>query len=105
MIILTAKAQGSYFNITIDGKVIKYWDEKHGKLWGGPLQYLPEDPKAIATIKMSRNKIPSFYIQLLKVSKEELEEFEKAQGEKELRDLVVKDLKKNGCEIVSEETK
>lgn len=94
--------QGKYFIITIDGKKILYWDNLQGAVWGGPLQYLPQDPKIQQKIQMSRNKIPAEFINLFFIPKWELEEFEKAKEEKELRDIVVLDLKKHNCKVVEE---
>lgn len=104
MIKLTFKKQGKYFIITIDGKKILYWDTLQGAIWGGPLQYLPQDPHIQQKIQMSRNRIPAEFVNLFFIPKWELEEFEKAKDEKELRDIVVRDLKRHYWEIDQEVT-
>lgn len=90
------------FIITIDNKVIKYWDRFEGLLWDGPLQYLPPDPKAKLKIITSRNRIPMGYIQLLLIPQEELDEYNKCTNDEELRLIVLKDALKNGCVLLEE---
>jgi len=91
---------GQFFIITIENRIIKYWDKFEGKVWGGPLQYLPPDPKTILKIKNSRNKIPIQFIELLSIPKNELAEFNNAKTDEELRDLVLKDTKRNSCKLI-----
>lgn len=104
MIKLMYKKQNEYFWIFIDNKSIFYTDKKQGELWGGPLQFLPPDPKVSEKIMKSRNKIPAVYKDLLIIPKDELEEFEKAKGDEELKQLVMRDCKKNQCELLKVET-
>lgn len=101
MIALTFEKSGQYFVITIEGKKILYWDNKQGKLWGGPLQYLPPDPKIAQKIQMSRNKIPAEFINLFFIPKWELDEFEKAQTEEELKEIVLRDTRNHGCKLIT----
>lgn len=100
MIKLMFSKNNQFFIITIENKTIKYWDKLEGKLWNGPLQYLPPDPKTISRIKMSRNKIPMHFIELLKIPKEEMAEFDNAKTDDELKELVIRDAKKNGCKLI-----
>jgi len=92
--------QGKYFIITIQDKKILYWDKLQGEIWGGPLQYLPQDEKIQQKIRMSRNKIPADFINLFFIPKYELEEFEKCQTDEELKAIVLNDLKKHNCKII-----
>lgn len=94
---------GAYFSITIsDGKVL-YWDKLQGSLWGGSLQYLPPSPSAIRTIDNSRNKIPQDFKKLLEVSSEELAEYEAVKhDDNKIKELVLKDTQKFGCQLVKE---
>ena len=105
MIVLMFEKRGQYFNITIENKKILYWDKCMGKLWGGPLQYLPPDPSALQKIEMSRNKIPQDFKEMIKVTKEDLADFENAKDEIELKELILKDTKRYGCKLIKEETK
>jgi len=89
-----------FFVIIIDNKKIWYWDKLQKSLWGGPLQYLPQDPNAVKQIEMSRNRIPAYFKELLTIPKDELEEFENAKDDKELMELVLRDCKKNGCKLI-----
>ena len=104
MIKLLFKKQNVAFIITIENKRILYWDRYQSSLWGGPLQYLPPDPSIIKKIQMSRNRIPGQVVDMLRIPKDELEEFMNAKDDHELRDLVFRDCKKNGC-LLLEETK
>lgn len=100
MIILMFEKNGQYFNITIENKKILYWDKLQGKLWGGPLQYLPPDPSNPTKIMLSRNKIPTYFKDLLKITEEEMKEFENAKDDNELKEIVLRDTKKNGCKLI-----
>jgi hypothetical protein len=93
----------SYFIIEIDGKRILYKDKLQGELWGGSLQYLPPDPSVKMKIITSRNRIPAWFIDLFTISPNELKEFEDAKDENELKEIVLKDCKNNGCRLIKEE--
>jgi len=102
MIKLMFERQGQYFFITIDKKVIQYWDKFQGKLWGGPLQYLPTDPSVLRKIDMSRNRIPQSVKEMLVITKEDQEEFDNAKDEQELKTIVLRDCKNKGCKLIDE---
>lgn len=103
MITLMFEKSGQYFNITISNKRVHYWDKFQGKLWGGPLRYLPPDPEVMRKIDLSRNKIPQSFKELFRVTKEELLEFEEAKTDEELKILVLRDAKKHQCRIIKSE--
>jgi hypothetical protein len=105
MISLLMKLQKETFIITIEGKTVRYWDRLHGKLWGGPIQYLPKDPAARNIIIASRNKIPYFYLKLLDIPDSEFKEWEDAKDEEEVCRIILIDAKKNGCVVLKEERK
>lgn len=92
--------RGEYFFIVIENKKILYYDRKQGKVWGGPLQYLPPDPKINMKIDMSRNKIPSTMKEFFKVTDEDLKEYYNAKDDNELKDIVLKDTKRFGCKLI-----
>ena len=102
MIKLMIEKSGQYFVISIENKKIFYWDRLQGKIWGSPLQYLPPDPKVNKKIDMSRNKIPQEYKKFLEISKEEMAEFDNAKTDEELKEIVMRDVKKHGCKILKE---
>jgi ABC-type lipopolysaccharide export system ATPase subunit len=93
---------GQFFIITIENKKILYWDRLQGELWGGSLQYLPQDASVRRKIDMSRNRIPANFKDLLEIKKEELDEFNNAKDDDELKELVLRDAKNNGCKLISE---
>jgi len=100
MIKLMFEKQNQFFIITIDNKKILYWDKFEGKVWGGALQYLPPDPSLEKKIIQSRNKIPAHFKELLTITAEDMKEFENAKDDNELKELVLRDTKKNGCKLI-----
>lgn len=102
MIKLLFEKNKQFFIITIDNHVIKYWDKLQGKVWGQSLQYLPPDPEVKKKILLSRNKIPAQFIDLFKISEEEMKEFENAKTDEELKELVIRDCKRNLCNLIKE---
>jgi len=104
MIKLLFEKNTQFFFIIIENKRVYYLDKLQGEIWGGPLQYLPPDPAVIKKIDMSRNKIPAYFKAMLVVTPDELAEYESAQSDKELREIVLKDTKKWGCKLVKETT-
>jgi hypothetical protein len=105
MIKLMFSKNNQFFLITIENKVVNYWDKKEGAIWGGSLQYLPPDPNAIKKIDMSRNKIPQHFKELLRITKEDMLEFEGAKSDEELKEIIIRDCKLKGCKLPNEETK
>jgi hypothetical protein len=84
-----------YFSIMIHNKVII------GVIKGISLPYIPSDLIAVQNkIMMSRNKLPTWTIELFHISKEEMAEFENAKDDKELMDIVIKDCAKHDCKLI-----
>jgi hypothetical protein len=102
MIKLLFEKQGQFFIITIENKVIKYWDNFQNSLWGGPLQYLPADPSVIRKIDNSRNRIPQYVKEMLMITKEDQEQFDNAKNDEELKIIVLKDCKEKQCKLIEE---
>ena len=96
------KRQGQYFFIIIKDRTVSYGDDKQIKLWGGPLQYLPHDPKVMLRIDMSRNRIPQWYKELLRVSPEDQAEYDSAKTDEELKLIVIKDCRNKQCKLIDE---
>jgi len=99
MIKILVNKNGKSFIIMIDNKTVKYWDELEGKIWEGPLQWLPPSKETMNKIKMSRNKIPSYFLDMLFVPADELAEWQNAKDDNEILELVKRDLEKNFCKI------
>lgn len=85
-------------NFLIRGKEIYYTDRK----WKNWLRCLPVPEGFIKQIKMSRNKIPAFIGNLFNFTDEEMAQYEKAKGEKELAQIIIADAKSKGCRLLSE---
>ena len=87
-----------YFSIIIDDKRI--W----GIIKGITLPYLPSDLNYVQKqIIMSRNKLPAWSIDIFQITADEKKEFDDAKDDEELAQLVIRDAKKNMCQIVSTE--
>ena len=89
-----------FFIITIDAKTIKYWDKLEGKLWNGALQYLPPSPDTFRKIEQSRNRIPTHFKEMLMVSDKEFQEWKDAKDDNELKEIVIRDCKMHGCNLI-----
>lgn len=92
--------QNIFFIVTVKDKKVLYYDKLQGEIWGGALQYLPPDPNLKRTIIESRNRIPKQFIDMLEVTNQELAEFNNAKDDNELKDLIIRDCKLNGCKLI-----
>jgi hypothetical protein len=96
MIKLTFRVQREVFNIFIDKEEIWYSDRR----WHKGIRCIPKDEDFIHRIKMSRNQIPTFLINLFDLTKEEEVEYNSAKNDEEkLADFVIKDCKKLGGKL------
>jgi len=86
-------------NFLVKEKEVFYTDRK----WRSWIRCLPPPKDLIKQIALSRNKIPTFIIDLFKYTDEEMIEYEKAQTNRELADIIIKDAKLKGCKIVKDE--
>lgn len=84
-------------NFAIQDKVIKYTDRK----WGKWIQCVPKDPYFIMKIRMSRNRLPSFLINLFNLSDEEQAEYDAAKTDEEIAEIVKRDALKKGCKLMA----
>lgn len=96
MIKLIFSKNRELLNFIVIKKEIFYTDYK----WGKWIRILPKDKNLLLQIRNSRNRIPLFLSELFNLSKEENREYEKAKGENELMDIIIKDAKLNGCLLV-----
>ena len=102
MIRLLFEKDKQYFVVTIQNKIITYWDKFAGKVWGTSLQYLPPDPATAEKIRMSRNRIPKDFAVMLNASKQDLEDDEKCNTDEEIAQFVILDAKRGGCKLIKE---
>jgi hypothetical protein len=79
----------------ISNKIIIYKDRK----WPRGFQFMPEDPGIIKAILLSRNSIRHEMIKWIKDSNsgKNLEEYNTAQNDEELVDIITRDAKLKGC--------
>lgn len=83
----------------IKDKIIYYTDRK----WKNYVRCIPKDPKLIAKIIKSRNKIPLYLAKLFELSKKEQEEYDNAVTEEDLAVIIIRDGRLKGCKLVSKE--
>lgn len=81
----------------IVNKNVFYSDRK----WNAWVQCLPKPENFLNTIKMSRNKIPSFLGEMFNLSKEEQEEYNGAKDEDALSEIIIKDCKLRGATLIA----
>lgn len=96
MMKLMFEKERHFFLITIENRKVLYWDKKVSV----HLQYLPPDPNIDMKIRMSRNKLNHNVKELLKISQDDLKDFENAKDDNEIKDLVIRDAKTKGCVLV-----
>jgi hypothetical protein len=79
----------------ISDKIIIYKDRK----WPRGFQFMPEDPGIIKAILLSRNSIRHEMIRWIKDTNSgtNLEEYNKATTDDELKDIIIRDGKLKGC--------
>ncbi|MFI5405072.1 MAG: hypothetical protein ACHQ1D_01020 [Nitrososphaerales archaeon] len=100
MIRLVFSANRELIHFLIIEKNIYYSDKK----WAAWIRCLPKPEDFIKRIQFSRNKFPSFLINLFNYSKEELEQYAKANSEEEIALIVIADAKIKGCRLVLKRT-
>ena len=86
-------------NFLVKEKEIFYTDRK----WKAWIRCLPAPKDLMNQIALSRNKIPSFIVTLFDFSEEEMKQYENAQTERELANIVINDAKLKGCKIIKDE--
>jgi len=99
MIEIRVKIQqrGREFSVLIKDKKVYYKDIA----WAGPIQWFPQDPEAAKIIRESRNKIPMYVIDLLRLTPAEIAEYEVSkEDEVKLMGICIDDIRKKGYEIL-----
>jgi hypothetical protein len=95
MINIMLKKNGAYFSFVIENKKIT------GIIKGISLPYQPANLIEVRTkILSSRNKLPKWLEEVFTLTKSEQEEFNNAKDELALKEIVIKDAKKQQCEII-----
>jgi len=98
--IMFSKAS-QFFVVAISNHTLTYWDKYVQVVFGGPIRYLPPvDPEVLRKIDLSRNRIPKAVKELLIVPKDEQAEFDACKTDDEMKDLVIKDAKRNECRLI-----
>ena len=89
------KKDKAFFSFTISNKTI------NGILGKYTLPYQPSDLNKVNQIILgSRNKIPSWFGNLFKITDLEQKEYDEAKGENALKEIILNDAKKEGCTLV-----
>jgi len=88
------------FRIDIENKKISYIDRKFNRL----ITLVPRDEDFIKKVICSRNKIPSNFIDLFNLTKEEQAEYDNAKTDEELAEVCIKDCRTKGAILLKKET-
>jgi hypothetical protein len=87
------------FRIDIENKKISYIDRKFNRL----ITLIPRDEDFIKKVICSRNKIPTHFIDLFNLTKEEQIEYDNAKTDEELAEVCIKDCRTKGAILLKKE--
>ena len=79
-------------NFIIKDRDIYYTDRR----WGSWVRCVPPPENFIKIVSLSRNRIPSYLINLFKMTPEEIKEYEEAKTEEELANIIIELADENG---------
>jgi len=99
MISLVFSVNREVFRITIDKKRIWYLDRK----WKKSIRLVPKDEDFLRKISMSRNTIPNTLTEAFNFTEEEQKEYDKAETDEALADIVIKDCRMKGGRLLKRE--
>lgn len=80
-------------NFIIKNKEIFYSDRR----WGNWVRCIPPPENFMKVVSLSRNRIPTFLINMFKFTEEEIKEYNEAKDEDALSEIIIKDAKSKGC--------
>ncbi len=104
MILVSLIYNREILNFAIEDRIIKYTDRK----WGKWIQCIPKDKDFIKKVIMSRGKFPHFLIKMFNLTVKEQREYDEAETDEELSQIIIRDAKNKGCKLLHkkvEETK
>ncbi len=84
------------FHVVVKGKEVYYRDRK----WNKSIRCIPQDKGFISKIKMSRNIYPHFLIDLFNLTKKEQKQYDKAETEEDLAEILKVDCFKIGAKLI-----
>lgn len=99
MIKLTFLFDREPFNFVVKQKEIFYTQRKFAA--GTWVRCMPPPENFTKIVAMSRNKIPPLLINMFKFTEEEMKEYETANTEEELANIIIRDAKSKGCIFVN----
>ena len=91
--------QREVFTIEIEGRNIYYADRK----LKNKIRLIPIDKKLEIKIRLSRNKLPTYLLDMFNLTEEEQKEYDAATSEDELAELCIKDCKRSGADLLKRE--
>lgn len=95
MISILFKKEGHFIMFQVENRKV------NAAINGIMLPYYPMDLKKVeTTIVNSRNKIPFSMLSLFVISKQEMDDFEKAEDDFAIKDNLIADARKNGAELI-----
>ena len=99
MINLVFSINREIFRITINKKWIWYLDRK----WKKQIRLVPKDEDFLRKVAMSRNTIPNSLTELFKFTEAEQKEYDNAKTDDELADIIIKDCRMKGGQLLKRE--
>lgn len=87
------------FRIEVSNRVISYTDRKFNKM----IKLIPKDEDFWKKIVLSRNKIPTYFMELFNLTKEEQEEYNNAKDDLELSEICIRDCRRKGAVLQKRE--
>lgn len=89
------KKNGKYFSFVINDKSISAIMGK----WTLPYQP-PNLAEVNKQVLLSRNKLPAWFGELFKITKEEQTQYDDAKDDEALKEIIIRDAKKEGAEYI-----
>jgi hypothetical protein len=88
-------------NFVIKEKEIFYTDRKFGS-W---VRCMPPPENFLKIVSLSRNRIPAFLIDMFHFTEEEIKEYNEAEDEEALAQIIIRDAKSRGCIYIKSKEK
>lgn len=82
-------------NFVVHNREIFYTD----RIWKGWIRCVPRDENLIRKVTLSRNKIPSQLLRMFTLSEKEKEEYNLAENDNAMADIIIKDAKNKGLKF------
>ena len=96
MIKLAFTINREIFRVEIKDREIWYGDRK----WGRMIRLIPKDEGFIQKVKLSRNKLPHFLLNLFVLTEEEQKQYDEAKDDEALAQICIRDVRLKGGKLL-----